>query len=51
MTIEKFIGRGLAFCLNPLAAWRVLPGRGRALVIVAYACAGYVTGLTALLLW
>jgi hypothetical protein len=51
MTLETLIGRGLAFCAHPTAAWRVLSRPGRAFVVAAYACAGYVAGLTVLLLW
>jgi len=51
MSFEIVIGRGLACCLHPTAAWRVLTRSGRALVVAAYAGAGYVAGLTALLLW
>jgi hypothetical protein len=51
MSVEIVIGRALAFCLHPRAAWRILPASGRAFVIAAYACAGYVVGLTALMLF
>jgi hypothetical protein len=50
MSAEIVIGRALAFCVHPRAAWRILPPSGRALVIAAYACAGYVACLTALIL-
>jgi hypothetical protein len=48
MSTEILIGRGLACCLNPKAAWRVLPRTGRAMVVVAYAGAGFVATMTAL---
>ena len=50
MRIDLLIGRGLAFCVYPRAAWRVLSTPGRAFVVAAYAGAGYVTVLGALLL-
>ena len=52
MGIDLLIGRGLAFCVHPRAAWRVLSTPGRAFVVAAYAGAGYVAvlgGLIALL--
>lgn len=48
MTLELIIGRGLACCLYPRAAWRVLTTSGRALVVTAYAAAGFVATLTVL---
>jgi hypothetical protein len=51
MSFEQMLGRGVALCLNPRAAWRVLPKSKRALVVVAYACVSYVACLTALMLW
>jgi hypothetical protein len=50
MGIELLIGRGLAFCVYPRAAWRVLSTPGRAFVVAAYAGAGYVAVLGVLLL-
>jgi hypothetical protein len=50
MSTEVLIGRGLAFCLHPTAAWRVLPRIGRALVVGAYVGAGFVTTFAALML-
>jgi hypothetical protein len=50
MSAEILIGRGLACCLNPRAAWRVLPRAGRAMVVVAYAGAGFVATITVLVL-
>jgi len=50
MSFEILIGRGLALCVHPLAAWRVLSTPGRAFVVSAYAVGGYVSVLAALLL-
>lgn len=50
MSVDLLIGRGLAFCAHPTAAWRVLSMRGRAFVVAAYAGAAYVAVLGALLL-
>lgn len=50
MSFDLLIGRGLAFCVYPTAAWRVLSTRGRALVVAAYASAAYVAVLGLLLL-
>ncbi len=49
MSLELLIGRGLALCVHPMAAWRVLSTPGRAFVISAYAVGGYVTVLAGLL--
>jgi hypothetical protein len=50
MSVDIVIGRALAFCVHPRAAWRILPTSGRAFVVAAYACAGYVACLAALML-
>ena len=50
MSVELLIGRGLAICVHPTAAWRVLSTPGRAFVVAAYAGAAYVAVLGALLL-
>ena len=50
MSLELLIGRGLALCVHPMAAWRVLSTPGRAFVISAYAVGAYVTVLGTLLL-
>ena len=50
MTVETLMGRTLAYCLHPAAAWRVVSARGRAVILGAYAAAGYAAVLTALLL-
>jgi hypothetical protein len=50
MSVDLLIGRGLAFCVHPAAAWRVASARGRAFVVAAYAGAGYLSVLAVLLL-
>jgi hypothetical protein len=50
MPWEMIIGRGLACCLHPLAAWRVCTRAGRALVVAVYASASFAATL-AILLW
>ena len=51
VTTEVLIGRGLAFCAHPFAAWRRLPPAGRALIVAAYFGAGYVGVLAGLLIF
>lgn len=51
MTTEAIIGRGLAYCLNPRAAWRVTSNAGRGLVVLAYGAAGFLITLAALVLF
>jgi len=46
--IEIAIGRAMAFCAHPVAAWRILPPAKRALVAGAYFAAGYVAALVGL---
>jgi len=50
MSFDLLLGRGLAWCVHPLAAWRVLSTPGRTFVVAAYAGAAYVAVLSALLL-
>jgi hypothetical protein len=50
MPLEILLGRGLACCVYPRAAWQVLSRSGRALVVCAYAAGGFVMTMTALLL-
>ena len=50
VNFEILLGRGLAFCTHPSAAWRRLPPAGRALLVGAYAAGGYVAVLSVLLL-
>ena len=49
MTWELLLGRSLAFCLHPSAAWPVLPQSGRVLMLAAYFGAAYVGVLLTLL--
>ena len=49
VTLEILIGRSLAFCAHPWAAWRRLGPRGRLLLVAAYFGASY-TGVLAVLL-
>lgn len=48
MSLEIAIGRSLAFCAHPTAAWRVLSPSRRVLLVAAYFGAGYVGMLVAL---
>jgi len=48
---EILIGRGLACCIHPRAAWQATTRTGRAFVICTYAAGGFVTTLAALLLF
>jgi hypothetical protein len=50
MNWDLLLGRSLAFCTHPAAAWRVLSRPGRALVVGAYFAAGYVAVLISLLI-
>jgi hypothetical protein len=47
---EVLIGRSIALCAHPIAAWRVSSTRGRLLVIAGYAAAGYMGVFAALVL-
>jgi len=47
--LEVLIGRSLAMCAHPYAAWRSQSAKGRALVLVAYMAASYFVVLGALL--
>jgi hypothetical protein len=49
MTVDVRLGRWLAFCVYPSAAWRLLPNRGRALLIGAYFAGAYALVLALLL--
>jgi hypothetical protein len=48
MRLEVVVGRALAFCIHPFAAWQRLPTSGRVLLLAAYASASYVIVLSAL---
>ena len=43
------VGRLLAYCAHPALAWRRVSTSDRALIVAAYAAAGYALVLTALL--
>jgi hypothetical protein len=45
MPPEVVIGRALACCVHPSAAWRRLRVPGRVLLVAAYVSASYVTVL------
>ena len=49
MTADVVIGRTLACCAHPAAAWRRLSVSGKALIIGAYFLVGYVGVLVVLL--
>jgi hypothetical protein len=44
--LDLLIGRALAWCVHPAAAWQRLPARGRVLLVAAYVGASYTTVLT-----
>jgi hypothetical protein len=46
--VEIMIGRSLALCVHPVAAWRVGSIRARLVVVVAYFAASYAAILAAL---
>ena len=48
MPLDVAIGRSLACCVHPSAAWRQLPTSRLVLLIAAYAGAGYLVVLTLL---
>jgi hypothetical protein len=43
--LDIMLGRALALCVHPYAAWRVLSTTGRSLMLAAYAAFGYVMGM------
>jgi hypothetical protein len=49
MTADVVIGRTLACCVHPAAAWRRVPGAGKALIVGAYFVVGYLGVLVILL--
>lgn len=49
MTADIVIGRTLACCANPAAAWRRLSASGKALIVGAYFLVGYIGVLLVLL--
>ena len=46
---EFYLGRSLACCVHPYAAWRVKSKRVRAGIVAGYIAAGYFAGFVALL--
>ena len=48
--LEVLVGRSLAMCVHPYAAWRLYSTRGRLLVLITYVAASYAVMLAALLL-
>lgn len=50
MPFDVVIGRALACCVHPSASWRILPARGRLMLVAAYVSASYVAVLTLLLI-
>jgi hypothetical protein len=49
MSVDIVIGRTLACCVHPSAAWRRLSRSGRALIVGTYFTASYVAVLAVLL--
>jgi hypothetical protein len=49
MNADVVIGRTLACCAHPAAAWRRVSGSGKALIVGAYFVVGYFGVLVALL--
>ena len=49
MSADIVIGRTLACCLHPAAAWRRLSASGKALIVGAYFVIGYFSVLVVLL--
>ena len=43
------LGRLLAYCVHPVAAWRRVSTGDRTLIVAAYAAAGYAVTLVGLL--
>jgi hypothetical protein len=48
--LEVLVGRSLAMCVHPYAAWRAQSTAGRWLVVFAYLAASYAVTLTVLLI-
>ena len=48
--MDVVLGRTLACCVHPYAAWRRLPASGRFVLIAAYAGVSYVAVLALLLI-
>jgi hypothetical protein len=50
MAPELVLGRWLAFCAHPIAAWRLLPATGKCLIAFSYAAISYAAAFIALTL-
>ena len=50
MDMGILLGRGVAMCVHPYAAWRTRSARGRMVVVASYVAAAYGFVLTFLLL-
>ena len=48
---EQLIGRLMALCRHPVAAWQLTAGKERSLLVLAYFSAGYFGAICTLLLW
>jgi hypothetical protein len=48
--LEVLVGRSLAMCVHPYAAWRLYSTRGRLFVLFTYLAASYAVMLIALFL-
>jgi hypothetical protein len=46
--LEIFIGRSLAMCVHPFAAWRTQSNSQRGFIVLAYFAASYVLALVVL---
>ncbi|HEY0875653.1 MAG TPA: hypothetical protein VGD94_19405 [Vicinamibacterales bacterium] len=49
MSLETALGRWMACAVHPQSAWRILPAKGRALLLGTYFGIGYVAALLVLL--
>lgn len=49
-TFAILLGRILAFCVHPFAAWQVLPVAWRWAIVALYVAAAFVTVLSVLLI-
>ena len=49
--LEAFAGRLLASCVHPWLAWRISSPAGRALIVLTYSVAAFLTTYGVLLVW
>jgi len=49
-SLELVVGRAMAACAHPFAAWRVLSPSGRMIIVTAYFAAAYITILAGLII-